>query len=156
MLMWAHYGHNHTGIVIGFDIIKLYESVRAISHPERLLMKVKYTEKFEPIEYFQHPARSIINWLRIKASVWYYEEEIRLVLYDLDLDVNGLHIKEIDPACISAVYMGSRISETHKNELQQLMRTKFKAVPLYQWALRVIALIFCHNFVDLTVFSTVW
>jgi len=132
MLMWSHYSANHKGICIGFNLEKLYLSIREISHPERLLIKVQYTKDFEAIEYYEQPKKAIINWLRTKSICWDYEQEIRFVLYDLIFDKLGLHVKNISASCIASVYMGNKISKENENLVRGILAKKHPNAAIYK------------------------
>lgn len=132
ILMWSHYAANHTGICVGFDLKKLYLSLREVSHPERLVINVQYVKNFEPIEYYKQPKKSIINWLRTKSISWEYEQEIRFVLYDLNFDKSGLDIKNIASSCLTSVFMGNKISEENEILLREILGRKHPNVALYK------------------------
>jgi hypothetical protein len=135
MLMWSHYADSHKGICIGFNLPKLYTSIRLNSHPERFMISVKYDRQFDSINYFSHPAQAVINWLRTKSEDWAYEKEVRLVLYDLSFNEYGLHLQGIPGDCIKEVYLGCRIFPDHEIAIKRLIAERCKHVTIQKLSL---------------------
>jgi hypothetical protein len=136
MLMWSHYSSSHTGICIGFKLSELYLSlIKKNPRQERILLKVDYSEKFRSINYFSHPAESIIHWLGTKAPDWSYEKEIRLVLYDLSFDQNGLNIQAIESNCIQEIYLGSKITRENDIEIRALVAKDYPEARIFKMEL---------------------
>ena len=129
-LMWSHYTTSHSGICIGFDFKKLYTSIRKSSNPERLITKVEYSETFVAVDYYKYPREAILNWLKMKSIDWKYEKEVRILLYDLNFDVNGLHIHSIDPDCIKSIFLGAKISLENEKIIRDLVVSKFRSITI--------------------------
>lgn len=83
LLMWSHYSDSHKGVCVGFDLRQLYTYLKG---KEPALIKVKYTDKLEQIDYFVEPKKAFINCFRTRSRLWKYEKEIRIVLFQLAVD----------------------------------------------------------------------
>jgi hypothetical protein len=72
ILMWSHYAREHTGIVLGFDMLK---------DPEFFLPPwvVTYSDTYEELNYFRNRPATVRRNISTKALLWAYEEEIRIV-----------------------------------------------------------------------------
>ena len=96
LLMWSHYGKSHTGICIGFDFAKLYESIKT-KHPfDKFFIKVRYETEFQAMDYFDDKVESIVNWVRTKSLDWNYEKEFRIIISNLNFNSDRLYILPID------------------------------------------------------------
>lgn len=102
-LMWAHYGLNHTGVVVGYEITPNDEFFNSsersiITAEEGAVIYAQTKPSFEPNAYTiellkkikdktiirdQDESKDVRNALRnfflYKHSVWSYEEEVRIV-----------------------------------------------------------------------------
>jgi hypothetical protein len=106
--MWSHYGRAHRGIIIEFDVQGLKDSAieanlnlnKPVANPDAALLKVRYEPRFPPIS-----VRDVIDFykkddlndakktrlisyvektLAIKAKVWEYEHEWRMLWHSDD------------------------------------------------------------------------
>ena len=111
-LMWSHYSNSHSGICIGFNLMKLYLSLK---ENEKALAKINYVETFEPIEYFSNPFNSIHKWLNTKSKNWEYEREIRLIFTNTDLNNNLENFISFDTNSIDEVIFGLNFSFEDNN-----------------------------------------
>lgn len=76
-VLWSHYAGNHTGIVLGFDIVE------ADSSGESFFSKVRYVDDLEhfPLQQGKDEAEEkLIRALTTKFSNWKYEQEVRYFL----------------------------------------------------------------------------
>jgi len=72
ILMWSHYGDNHKGVCLKFDI--------SLSPKEFApILEVKYTPNFKAIDYDFESAKSMEHYVTTKSKVWEYENEVRKV-----------------------------------------------------------------------------
>ncbi|MCC4214420.1 DUF2971 domain-containing protein [Leeuwenhoekiella parthenopeia] len=78
-LMWSHYTRSHKGVCIGFDLTKLYFSLRDLKKDQLALIQVKYTDTFKSLDYFEDYNASIYHWISTKSDIWSYEEEVRIL-----------------------------------------------------------------------------
>lgn len=90
-LLWAHYGNNHSGICIGFEMefdpagdVEL-ESIH-------LPLDVEYSDErpvIDPSSFFVRENKSVFTMFKLffcqKSSEWSYEKEIRMVSREGDM-----------------------------------------------------------------------
>lgn len=124
ILMWAHYANAHTGICIGYNAVALYLEI-AQQFEERMMVTVDYAKEFKPLNYYRHRRESIIRWLKTKAEIWSYEQEIRIILNHVNFEGSNKYIININPTCVHSVYVGTRMSELNLNELKGIWKDKY-------------------------------
>ena len=129
-LMWAHYADSFKGICIEYDVCKLTDV-----NIQKQLFPVYYTKerKFfldtdSLIEYYNGDKIDQTESWRFtkdtkgvflqKASYWKYEQEWRLCIINEDKSAE----KNIPFACVSAVYLGPRISNSDLRCVVDLVR----------------------------------
>ncbi|MDM5181767.1 DUF2971 domain-containing protein [Massilia sp. DJPM01] len=103
-LMWGHYGENHKGVCLGFDVPD--GAATAMNYePERLEHLIKMGE---PAGGLTEPV--IEQLLNIKYAQWAYEEEWRLILRLHDKDpINGEYYMDFGPELIlREIILGAR------------------------------------------------
>jgi hypothetical protein len=129
ILMWSHYGDNHTGLVLELETNEAPFS----SIPEYILT-VKYSDKKPDYTYSHEFGAFKKYWLPVmatKALDWAYEKEIRIVLPCKPLREG--QYAAISPACIKGVYLGCRSSVENKDLVRSVLRDpKFKEVKLFK------------------------
>lgn len=120
-LMWAHYAKNHTGFC------SLYEL-------DDSFVKSDDTKKsFSRMAIMQYKDTIDINNLKIseaylwKNSIWSYENEVRVIDYNLE---NKDDYASIPAPPLKAVYLGLRCSSDDRIEMENALRGK--TVELYQ------------------------
>lgn len=133
LLMWSHYSDSHKGICLGFDLRKLYLNFKKY-HPA--LIKVKYTSKFERIDYYTEKMKAIINWFRIKSDCWDYEKEIRIVLTNLKMDSTKQITIPFDTETITSIYLGTNIKPDDENEIRLLALNKIPKTKILKMRLK--------------------
>lgn len=120
ILMWSHYGNSHKGICVGYRITKTYLS--------------EYNLHFDNIEYRdgipsptdkENYKSFLSNTFYIKNKEWSYEEEVRVVGYDLDAN-------PIPAPKIEEIIFGINISDSDRKTVEKIFRVddnlKFKEV----------------------------
>jgi hypothetical protein len=113
--MWSHYADAHKGVCVGFDPGKLYISLK---DKDNALIVVKYTDNLDAVEYFMETYAAMKNWLGTKAKQWAYEREIRIALFQLELDLNKQTLVHFQKQAINSIILGSKINiEDEKNVL---------------------------------------
>lgn len=75
ILMWSHYGENHTGTCLKFEIMK---DIPFFNTP----YKVHYTKDYPSYNYNDEMQNVIFYQLSNKAIDWKYEEEVRVIKLD--------------------------------------------------------------------------
>lgn len=116
MLMWSHYGYNHTGFAMEYDYTRLHRN-----HPSTLsLWPVAYTDKLidiTDIVRVQRHRGDFNNLFGVPASLckamdWQYEHEWRLVWPD-GQEERGMSM----PAPLKAVHLGARIAPEDEEKI---------------------------------------
>lgn len=107
--MWSHYGDGHRGVAIEID----FSDHEADVHPVRYLPELKrYIDTVIGTPF----ADEVLSQ---KTMHWVYEEEFRILQPDKYYDVKNR---------ISAIYLGSRVSEDRKALLNKLVP---HTIPIY-------------------------
>ncbi|WGV18599.1 DUF2971 domain-containing protein [Pseudomonas putida] len=128
LLMWAHYGCSHEGFVLEFD-------------PEASFFHQRRSEKDEfrslrPVIY--SPTRPTLTFadakdvspLLTKSDHWSYEQEWRMMvdLNDasvvLDAGEKKFHLFDFPASAIKSVIFGSRMSQTKKHRILELIANR--------------------------------
>lgn len=111
VLMWSHYGLDHTGFAMEYDFTGLHRN-----HLSTLtLWPVAYSNQLFDITHILRAQRREKNYNELygiaaslcKAVDWQYEREWRLVVPDDDREVKGFNV----PAPLKAVHLGAKISD---------------------------------------------
>ena len=127
LLMWAHYADSHQGICIkynfsSFDLSSLIDD------------KSNIIAFFNDIEYSNEKLTDTANQYKegneisgndalfLKSEDWKYENELRLLYFD----VNGKgDYTSIDaPHCIEAIYFGYKCSDEDKKTIHKILKDK--------------------------------
>jgi Protein of unknown function (DUF2971) len=129
--MWAHYGHNHCGLVIEIDEEKIQERFPEVSFGD-----VDYQD--EPHDYIiehlyrafgtKKPRHTYILWQAVmsgayytKSACWSYEQERRLVLPSKYIDDNsGLMLFSIPYDCVTAIISGTKATIDNRSIAKQI------------------------------------
>ncbi len=72
ILMWSHYTNSHKGLVIELDLI---QDLEFFVSP----IQVKYTESYQPTNYFADPHATVTKIISTKSGCWLYEDEVRII-----------------------------------------------------------------------------
>ncbi|MFD2642659.1 DUF2971 domain-containing protein [Pseudomonas japonica] len=122
MLMWSHYGHNHTGFAMEYDFSGLHRN-----HLSTLtLWPVAYTDKLFDITHIFRAHRLGKDYNALfgiaaslcKAVDWHYEREWRWVVPDDDRKVKGINVD----APLKAVHLGAKISDADALEILKICK----------------------------------
>ncbi|MGM3216546.1 DUF2971 domain-containing protein [Pseudomonas sp. PhalM4] len=120
MLMWSHYGYNHTGFAMEYDFTRLHRN----ELPTLTLWPVAYTDKLFDITHILRAHRQGKDYNELfgiaaslcKAVDWQYEREWRWVVPDDDREGKGVNIA----APLKAVHLGAKISDAHALEILKI------------------------------------
>ncbi len=96
ILMWTHYSKDHTGIVIGIEIIKNDNDIS--------IYEVEYQKELPLYKEENNKEEFLKEVLTTKLFPWEYEQEIRVLSKDNKIDIK---IKEI--------IFGCKTTEENKN-----------------------------------------
>jgi hypothetical protein len=99
ILMWSHYGNDHTGLCLQFDISRDPRTfLKAIS--------VKYSSEYPHVNWVEETAEQLKVSLLRKYEGWRYENEWRIVIPD------GAHKRErFRPEALTGLIAGCRAPE---------------------------------------------
>jgi|GEM_PF-624898 len=128
--MWAHYGNNHKGFVIGFDVAELQEVfpdllVRGISYRDRPSETLVSFAEMAAHRKKPRDAMALRNAVLYQAYFskyleWSYEQEVRAVNFeDYVEDVSGHKILYVPKRCVAAVISGANSSPQTRDALQE-------------------------------------
>ena len=131
ILLWSHYSDSHKGFCVGFNVgrLKGFCQKRLIELDERIsLEQVEYSEKYPFIDAYQLSADERLKYqLLTKSPEWQYEKEYRLIWF------KGANKKlRIDDGIIKRVILGCKMTETDKDEIISILKTRKHRVHLYQ------------------------
>lgn len=130
LLMWAHYGMNHTGFALELDSACPYFNARRTEQDEfGHLRRVHYRDI--------RPRASLIDlegteMFLVKSKEWSYEREWRILqplqYADSVVNVNGenVHLFHLPPGAIKAVILGARASSVLANQVRVALSTNKK------------------------------
>jgi hypothetical protein len=108
--LWANYADGNRGIALEIDFSGLESSVH----------EVNYSKELPIYDYTLLTAPSPINVLTRKTIHWSYESEYRIIH-------DGKYFEITDR--LRAIYVGSRISETHVAFLKKMKPAKVPIIP---------------------------
>lgn len=126
-LMWAHYGDNHYGMCLGFQVDKPGTAK---------IFKVSYQDTYPAINVldvvanlddFKKIKAAFKNITTVKSTDWNYEQEWRQIIPDV---LNCLHPY---PGQLSSVIFGSRARNTDKELVMKVLENH--PVKFYQASL---------------------
>lgn len=157
ILMWSHYGRNHTGVCVGFNVDRVLKSVPPLFgtyYLEPFLMEVNYKDILERPKVC---CKSQSLWeyqLTTKAKDWEYEQEVRLVMdkptrqyctytkevFDKMKERRRfIHDSEIprdmplkDDLCFDCIYLGANISAKNKDKIIKYARSLNPIIRIHQ------------------------
>ncbi len=126
LLMWAHYGEQHKGMVIGFDSNDGFFDQRLNEHDDfRHLRPVQYTQIRPTMQFARDDEMSQI--LLTKSDEWSYEEEWRMLLplahAEKKFDVKGecVSLFKIPHQSIVEIIIGCRMPNTIKQRIEKFV-----------------------------------
>jgi hypothetical protein len=123
--MWAHYGNNGQGFCVGL------ETVEIVRNSKMSFGFVTYKE--EPVLFsFLKPEVNLMNdEAYLKHSKWAYEEEFRLVSFNIKSKKD--RILTYPSSALREVLVGINISNENLDAITKVLKTKYKGnVPLFQ------------------------
>ncbi|MBR6368181.1 MAG: DUF2971 domain-containing protein [Bacteroidaceae bacterium] len=118
-LMWAHYADLHKGICIKYKFTK---SIFKNNTVDKFLYfdDVSYSDKeFESINNDNYNYQ---NGVFLKSEAWKYENELRLLYYDVN--GKGDYVAIDAPYCIEAIYFGVKCSKEDKETIYKIMKDR--------------------------------
>ncbi|MBR3816148.1 MAG: DUF2971 domain-containing protein [Clostridia bacterium] len=126
-LMWAHYADCYRGVCIQYDVkrikdIEMFNSIFPVSYTKK---REFYASVDSLVDYFsgEKELKATEDTKGIflqKSEHWKYEKEWRLCFMNTDCCEESYIIQPFD--CVSAVYLGPRISKTHKEKVLSVIK----------------------------------
>jgi hypothetical protein len=122
LLMWAHYGDEHRGVVVELDI--WHPSIRCGSSggdKYSTVEEVKYTE--DKVRGVPDPM-TMISVLSRKSLEWKYESEWRLIrTKNMTREYKpGIDVVDLDISVIRSIYFGARVQNDKGQEIMDLVK----------------------------------
>lgn len=107
ILMWSHYGADHTGLCLGFEATPYTEFFGAAQ-------KVSYSDKLPHIQSFNmHPEDQVDKIFLTKYSGWSYEDEWRIIDHD-----NGPGLRSYPSELLKSITFGLRTEKEHRAQVR--------------------------------------
>lgn len=121
LLMWSHYANSHKGFCVGFNTEKLFKLVMGTIGP------VIYDNVMPFVPMFEEGLEGITRLLNTKSKDWKYEDEYRMVK---SFAANKTFTFEEN--IINEVIIGLNMNENSKDEIKELVKTKFPETKLFE------------------------
>lgn len=136
LLMWSHYAELHQGVVLELACVPEIDSVWGAA------MRVKYQNAMPPAfddedlirlasgQGHSSPHALLDKFVTAKAQDWAYEREWRVVLHFTDPSQATQDIR-FSPKELTAVYLGCRMSDGHKEEIAAKIRNNYPDIKIF-------------------------
>jgi len=123
--MWAHYGGNHTGLVVAFST----------DHPWFKNDKDPAESKLQKIKYLDDQNDELLDDLQAafssKATDWAYEREWRIncsmkqIERTVDLSAEKIHLRSFPPDAVTSVIVGAKASDDTVARVRDVLKKKY-------------------------------
>lgn len=131
LLMWSHYAHNHTGVVIEFLSLKEVDSPLILAQPVRYQDQMPRLN-FEDMMGLNPFTRKVLDTITLtKSNVWEYEKEWRIISSLRDKSQTH-EILPYAPEEVGAVYLGCKISAGDKAEVIDITKAQYPTARIFQ------------------------
>lgn len=128
--MWAHYGNNHTGFVVGFNTVELARNLFCSIGP------VKYSNEIPFHSFINKNSDTDFDSYFLKSANWSYEKEFRFFTVEDDNIIN--RVKKYSSKSVVEFLVGAKFPEDKIEEFINEVRNIFpKEIPIYQVQPRV-------------------
>lgn len=125
--MWGVYADSHKGFVLEFCADNSFFNSRKTNQDEfRFLRKIDYVEDRPSLNIFGADG---VKYFLTKSKDWSYEKEWRMLMplndasQTLILDGELIHLFDIPPDAIKAVYLGCKMHDSNKDKILQLIKS---------------------------------
>lgn len=135
LLMWSHYSNSHKGVCVGFDLNILCSYLNNVCPKKLTLERIKYTEKFESIDYFRNPNKALINLMITKSIDWEYEKEIRILFSHVDFKGDILAFYPFCKEAVNKVLLGSKMKDDEKLMIIEICKEKYPKAKIFEMEL---------------------
>lgn len=115
ILMWAHYGSNHKGVCLQFQISKdIFIFTQATA--------VTYSHKYPTINYLKDNLRKeIARTMRQKSKNWKYEKERRIIH-----PTGANSYLQFNPSALTALILGCKLESDSEEIIKSLLNERMK------------------------------
>ena len=124
LLMWSHYADCHKGFCVKYKFSE--EFFKCDSNTKSPLLMLKDVDYVEFLKI--QDSLDIKKALFTKSKDWRYENETRLLYYDIN-DIQTFPTISFK-GCIQAIYLGLRVTEENRRRMEVAIGDK--NIPLYQ------------------------
>lgn len=125
-LMWAHYADSHKGICIQYRFKNEYFIQDSSKLSFRRVKEETYTNDIPNL----HESINISDALFTKSKVWEYEDEVRILDFDIDENKDVKLQKNNEDVVIEAIYFGYYCNDRTIEKVSNAVRNT--SIKLYQ------------------------
>lgn len=123
--MWAHYGNNNQGFVIGFNTVELSRNLFCS------IGLVRYSDDIPKYSFLNLKMDDDFDIYFLKSKKWEYEKEFRFFTIGDDANIN--RVKKYSVSSVAEFILGSNFPEKQKDNFVTVVRELFpKTIPIYQ------------------------
>ena len=126
-LMWAHYAKDHKGFCIKY--ILPAELVRNVDESSLIWTRIGNVNYRNDMKLSELDRFTVFDALFAKHDIWSYENEVRLVQYDVNNIENYKTITTTDDS-IQSIYLGLKCSDENREKMKSVLRNR--NIKLYQ------------------------
>lgn len=122
--MWAYYGGNHCGYVVGFKTVELARDF------QKNIGKVKYND--DPVVYSfikEEQANDLDSYFQ-KSSKWINEKEFRFFSFGINREDDRL--EKYSTKSVEEFILGSQFPNDQKEDFIKTVREQYLDIPIYQ------------------------
>lgn len=125
-LLWSHYSDSHRGFCIGYDVIKVRNSIDKTNGGH-----VHYSDDYPKISPINE-VELLSSWIQVnyKAECWAYEKEFRISKLYTQNRLNQNRVSVVADDCIKEIILGASIDKTDREEIIDISREK--KIDIYQ------------------------
>ena len=121
ILMWSHYGLDHTGYCVEFEATR-HTPVFGEALP------VLYSADHPVVDFYQTPKDDQVNLIFLtKYSGWVYEQEWRIIDHE-----NGPGLREYPAELMKSVIFGLRMSNQAKQQIREWVSRRRCPIRFFQ------------------------
>ena len=123
--MWAHYGNNYNGFVVGFHTVELARNILCSIGP------VTYSDVIPKYSFINSKEEDDFDLYFLKSTKWQYEQEFRF--FTIGDDENVERAKKYPVECVAEVIIGTKFPNDQQKEFIDTVRKIFgDKFPIYQ------------------------
>lgn len=123
--MWAHYGNNHTGFVVGFNTVELCRNLFCSIGP------VKYNDEVPLYSFIKTKMDDDFDTYFLKSKKWEYEKEFRFFTIGDDANIN--RVKQYPISSVTEFLIGNNFPTEQTDDFITSIKDIFpKTIPIYK------------------------